>query len=71
MAGNGSFPGLNRRNNVPAWQALHQQHDGVRQWNKGPRAKAMLYPYYAILIGTSAGSMYMMTRMVFGHKTWF
>ena len=23
-----------RQNNVPAWQRLHQTHDGVRQWNK-------------------------------------
>lgn len=28
------FPGLNRPNNVPHWQRLHQTHDGVRQWNK-------------------------------------
>ena len=30
----GTFPGLNRPNNVPHWQRLHQTHDGVRQWNK-------------------------------------
>jgi len=41
-----NFPGVYRQNNVPAWQRLHQQHDGIRQWNKGPRAKFMLYPYY-------------------------
>ena len=29
-----SFPGLNRANNVPAWQRLHQNHDGLRQWQK-------------------------------------
>ncbi|PNS17989.1 hypothetical protein CAC42_3948 [Sphaceloma murrayae] len=71
MAGTGTFPGLNRRNNVPDWQRLHQNHDGVRQWNKGPRAKMMLYPYYALMITTTTASMYMMTRMVFGKKTWW
>ena len=56
---------------------------------QGPRAKIMLYPYYATLIATSGGTsshtqkrctaatdtttatMYMMFRMVFGHKTWY
>lgn len=28
------FPGLYRRNNVAAWQRLHQQHDGLRSWQK-------------------------------------
>ncbi|GAB1729911.1 hypothetical protein NU195Hw_g3259t1 [Hortaea werneckii] len=66
------FPGLYRKNNVPAWQRLHQNHhDGLRQWDKGPYAKYMLYPYYALLIGTSAGTMYMMCRMVLGKKTWW
>ncbi|GAB7351514.1 hypothetical protein MBLNU459_g2157t1 [Dothideomycetes sp. NU459] len=65
------FPGLYRRNAVPDWQRLHQQHDGVRSWNKGPRAKFMLYPYYGLMIATSSATMYMMCRMVLGHKTWF
>ncbi|KAF7189576.1 hypothetical protein HII31_09216 [Pseudocercospora fuligena] len=69
-AGMPSFPGLYRKNNVPAWQRLHQTHDGVRQWDKGPRAKYMLYPYYASLILGTAASQYMMFRMVFGKKTW-
>ncbi|KAH0288528.1 hypothetical protein M436DRAFT_78521 [Aureobasidium namibiae CBS 147.97] len=64
-------PGLHRRNNVPHWQRVHQTHDGLRQWQKGPRAKLMLYPYYALLASTSAATMYMMGRMVLGHKTWF
>ncbi|CAD0091121.1 unnamed protein product, partial [Aureobasidium mustum] len=64
-------PGLYRRNNVPHWQRMHQTHDGLRQWQKGPRAKMMLYPYYALLASTSAATMYMMGRMVLGHKTWF
>ena len=29
-----TFPGMYRRNNVPHWQRLHQEHDGIRQWNK-------------------------------------
>jgi hypothetical protein len=29
-----NFPGLHRKNNVPAWQRLHQNHDGLRQWQK-------------------------------------
>jgi len=57
-------PGLYRRNNVPHWQRMHQTHDGLRQWQKGPRAKFMLYPYYALLASTSAATMYMMGRMV-------
>ncbi|KAM0695758.1 hypothetical protein Q7P36_004240 [Cladosporium allicinum] len=66
-----NFPGLYRKNNVPAWQKLHQTHDGLRQWQKGPNAKYMLYPYYATMIATSSACMYMMFRMVFGHKTWY
>ncbi|KAK3051581.1 hypothetical protein LTR09_007236 [Extremus antarcticus] len=65
------FPGLYRQNNVPKWQKIHQAHDGLRQWDKGPRAKYMLYPYYALLISTTSASMYMMVRMVLGHKTWY
>ncbi|EMF13288.1 uncharacterized protein SEPMUDRAFT_148638 [Sphaerulina musiva SO2202] len=65
------FPGMYRQNNVPAWQRLHQAHDGVRTWNKGPRAKYMLYPYYALMISTTAAAQYMMFRMVFGKKTWW
>ncbi|KAM0712090.1 hypothetical protein Q7P37_011184 [Cladosporium fusiforme] len=66
-----NFPGLYRANRVPAWQKLHQTHDGLRQWQKGPRAKLMLYPYYATMIATSSACLYMMCRMVLGHKTWF
>ncbi|KAK5008278.1 hypothetical protein LTR28_004206 [Elasticomyces elasticus] len=49
------FPGLYRANNVPKWQRIHQTHDGLRQWEKGPRANYMLYPYYALLAGTTGG----------------
>nr|POF22279.1 hypothetical protein CFP56_36364 [Quercus suber] len=65
------FPGLHKKNTVPWWQRLHQNHDGLRQWDKGPRAKAMLYPYYALMVGTTSGAMYMMVRMVLGKKTWY
>ncbi|KAK4542491.1 hypothetical protein LTR36_006743 [Oleoguttula mirabilis] len=70
-AGMPQFPGLYRANHVPKWQRLHQTEDGLRQWQKGPAAKFMLYPYYAMLISTTAATTYMMCRMVLGHKTWF
>ncbi|OCL00046.1 uncharacterized protein K441DRAFT_602159 [Cenococcum geophilum 1.58] len=60
-----------RPNRVPEYQRLFQKHDGVRQWWKTPRSPYMLYPYYAMLWGGFAGSMYMMSRMLLGHKTWF
>ncbi|KAF2725363.1 hypothetical protein K431DRAFT_300249 [Polychaeton citri CBS 116435] len=66
-----NFPGLYRANHVPFWQRLHQNHDGVRQWDKGPRAKIMLYPYYALMGATTGVSTYLMIRMVLGHKTWY
>ena len=31
----------------------------------------MLTPYYVLLFGGFSGSMYMMGRLVLGHKTWF
>ncbi|TKA22798.1 hypothetical protein B0A50_07900 [Salinomyces thailandicus] len=67
-----SFPGLNRPNRVPHWQRVHQDHsDGLRQWQKGPVATYLLYPYYALLISTTSASMYMMCRLVLGKKTWY
>ncbi|KAJ6261362.1 hypothetical protein TWF696_003921 [Orbilia brochopaga] len=60
-----------RQNNVPEWQRLHQRHDGLRTWVKGPRAKMMLYPYFVILGLGFAGSMYGMGRAVFNKKTWW
>ncbi|QDS69720.1 hypothetical protein FKW77_009938 [Venturia effusa] len=36
-----------------------------------PRSKLILYPYFVLLGGTVASSMYMMGRLVLGHKTWF
>ncbi|ELR08912.1 hypothetical protein VC83_05856 [Pseudogymnoascus destructans] len=64
---------VNRENRVPYYQRLFQegQKNGVRQWNQTARSKILLYPYYTILFGGLAGSMYMMSRMVLGHKTWF
>ncbi|KAK6512331.1 hypothetical protein TWF481_001219 [Arthrobotrys musiformis] len=60
-----------RKNNVIEWQRLHQRHDGVRTWAKGPRAKAMIYPYFVVLGLGFAGSMYGMGRAIFGKKTWW
>ncbi|KAG9243595.1 hypothetical protein BJ878DRAFT_111004 [Calycina marina] len=64
---------VNRVNRVPHFQRmfLEGQKNHVRQWNQTPKAKMMLYPYYVMLWGGFAGSMYMMGRMVLGHKTWF
>jgi len=70
-AGMPNFPGLYRANHVPKWQRLHQTEDGLRQWQKGPRANFMLYPYYVLLTATVTTSLYGMVRMVFGHKTFF
>ncbi|KAK6538815.1 hypothetical protein TWF694_010380 [Orbilia ellipsospora] len=60
-----------RQNNVIEWQRLHQRHDGLRTWTKGPRAKMMIYPYFVLLGLGFSGSMYAMGRMVFGKKTWY
>jgi len=62
-----------RENRVPHYQRLFaegsQKH--IRQWNQTGRSKMLLYPYYCVLWGGFAGAMYMMTRQVLGHKTWF
>ncbi|KAF8466731.1 hypothetical protein BDZ91DRAFT_724894 [Kalaharituber pfeilii] len=60
-----------RENRVPYYQRLFQRDDGVRQWWKTPRSKYMLYPYFACLGAGLAGTMYCMTRMAMGKKTWF
>ncbi|KAL2358920.1 hypothetical protein BJ546DRAFT_961609 [Cryomyces antarcticus] len=62
---------VNRENRVPHYQRLFQKHDGVRQWNKTPRSRYMLYPYYVILWGSFGSAMYMIGRLTLGHKTWF
>jgi len=64
---------INRENRVPHYQRMFQegQKHGVRQWNQTPRSKLIMYPYYALLFGGFGGSMYMMSRLVLGHKTWF
>ncbi|KAF2454054.1 hypothetical protein BDY21DRAFT_353920 [Lineolata rhizophorae] len=60
-----------RENNVPKWQRIHQTHDGLRQWEKGPRGKMLTVPFFALFWTGLIGSTYMMGRMVFGHKTLF
>ncbi|KAH9837420.1 Isocitrate lyase [Teratosphaeria destructans] len=65
------FPGLYRKNNVPHWQRVHQAHDGLRQWQKGPYAARLLPAYHFLLWSTLGATMYMMCRMVLGKKTWY
>jgi hypothetical protein len=36
-----------------------------------PKSKLLMRPYLVLLFGGFAGSMYMMGRLVMGHKTWF
>ncbi|KAL1627792.1 hypothetical protein UCDDS831_g05359 [Diplodia seriata] len=62
---------VNRENRVPYYQRLFQKHDGVRQWNKTARSRAILMPYYIMLWGGFGASMYMMCRQVLGKKTWY
>ncbi|KAF2014600.1 hypothetical protein BU24DRAFT_463377 [Aaosphaeria arxii CBS 175.79] len=61
---------VNRENRVPHYQRLFQKHDGLRLWEKS-RGKYIMPVYKAILFGSFASSMYMMGRLVLGHKTWF
>jgi len=62
-----------RENRVPHYQKLFlegsQKH--VRQWNQTPKSRMLLLPYYTLLFGGFGASMYMMGRLVLGHKTWF
>lgn len=44
----------NRVNRVPYYQRLFQQHDGVRQWNRG-RSRYFLTPYYVVQYFTIGG----------------
>ncbi|KAF1816557.1 hypothetical protein P152DRAFT_388783, partial [Eremomyces bilateralis CBS 781.70] len=60
-----------RENRVPRYQRLFARHDKLRIWQKSPRAPFVLYPYYLLTAVSLGGSMYMMGRMVMGHKTWF
>ncbi|KAJ4367919.1 hypothetical protein N0V86_009759 [Didymella sp. IMI 355093] len=59
-----------RENNVPKYQAYFQKHDGLRTWEKA-RGKWMIPAYKAVLYTSFGCSMYMMGRLVLGHKTWF
>ncbi|PMD21237.1 hypothetical protein NA56DRAFT_679441 [Hyaloscypha hepaticicola] len=64
---------INRENRVPYYQRLFQdgQRHAVRQWNQTSKSRILLRPYLVLLFGSFAGSMYMMGRLVLGHKTWF
>ncbi|KAK3080330.1 hypothetical protein LTS18_002398, partial [Coniosporium uncinatum] len=62
---------VHRVNRVPFYQRLFQGHDGKRQWQQTPKSRVLLIPYSIMLWSGFGGSMYMMTRMLLGHKTWF
>ncbi|KAF2727435.1 hypothetical protein EJ04DRAFT_582029 [Polyplosphaeria fusca] len=59
-----------RENRVPYYQRLYQKHDGLRLWEKS-RGRWMIPAFKVMLFTNVAASMYMMGRLVFGHKTWF
>ncbi|KAF2622877.1 hypothetical protein BU25DRAFT_351266, partial [Macroventuria anomochaeta] len=59
-----------RENHVPKYQAYFQKNDGLRTWEKA-RGKWMIPGYKAVLYTSFGASMYMMGRLVLGHKTWF
>jgi len=60
-----------RDNRVPHFQRMFQKKDGIPDRWKTPRAPFLLYPFYGMVGTCVAGSMYMMCRLVLGHKTWF
>ncbi|KIW04487.1 uncharacterized protein PV09_04246 [Verruconis gallopava] len=60
-----------RENRVPHYQRLFQRKDGIPDRWKTPRSPLLLYPFYAATAVCLTSSMYMMGRMVLGHKTWF
>ncbi|KAG9237144.1 hypothetical protein BJ875DRAFT_395737 [Amylocarpus encephaloides] len=64
---------VNRENRVPYYQRMFQEgaKQHVRQWNQTARGRGMLRAYYGVFIVTMGGSMWMMGRMVLGHKTWW
>ncbi|KAF1943878.1 hypothetical protein EJ02DRAFT_443013 [Clathrospora elynae] len=59
-----------RENRVPHYQREFQKHDGLRTWEKA-RGKYLVPGFKVILFGSLSASMYMMGRLVLGHKTWF
>ncbi|KAF2867437.1 hypothetical protein BDV95DRAFT_502909, partial [Massariosphaeria phaeospora] len=59
-----------RENKVPHYQALFQKKDGLRLWEKS-RGRFIMPVYKVMLFGSLSASMYMMSRLVLGHKTWF
>ncbi|KAF2854015.1 hypothetical protein T440DRAFT_552616 [Plenodomus tracheiphilus IPT5] len=59
-----------RENRVTYYQREHQKHDGLRTWQKA-RGKYMVPMFQTLLFTSFGASMYMMSRLVLGHKTWF
>ncbi|RPB12701.1 hypothetical protein P167DRAFT_535710, partial [Morchella conica CCBAS932] len=62
---------LYRENRVTHYQRLFQRHDGLRQWVKTPRSKYLLTPYFIMMGLGVTGSVWGMSRMVAGKKTFF
>ncbi|KAK3685632.1 hypothetical protein B0T22DRAFT_482585 [Podospora appendiculata] len=64
---------INAKNRVPhlqrVYQAAYRGH--TRIWKIAPRSNVMLTPFLVLMWGSFAGSMYMMSRKVLGHNTWF
>ncbi|KAF2748190.1 hypothetical protein M011DRAFT_467230 [Sporormia fimetaria CBS 119925] len=61
---------LNRENRVPHYQRVFQGADNLRLWEKA-RGRFIIPAYKVVLFTSFGSSMYMMFRMVLGHKTWF
>ncbi|KAH8725447.1 hypothetical protein GQ44DRAFT_681217 [Phaeosphaeriaceae sp. PMI808] len=59
-----------RENNVTHYQRMHQKNDGLRTWEKA-RGKWMIPTYKAMLFTSFGASMWMMGRLVLGHKSWW
>jgi len=64
---------VNHHNKVPElqrkYQAAYRAH--TRVWRISPRSSFLYTPFLAVMWGTTAFSMYAMTRKVCGYNTWF
>ncbi|KAI2602437.1 hypothetical protein GGR54DRAFT_645061 [Hypoxylon sp. NC1633] len=63
----------NAPNKVPEHQRFYQQayKQHTRIWKINPRSNFLLTPYYILLFGTGAATIYMAGRKVAGYNTWF
>ncbi|TGZ84238.1 hypothetical protein EX30DRAFT_294615, partial [Ascodesmis nigricans] len=51
------------QNKVPMYQRYYQRDDGKRLWQKHPRSRMLLLPYFAIVSAGLFGGLYGLTRM--------